>query len=248
MSRRFAVVYEAPRDFETATELADRVIIESVSWLDPEHDRDSFRAWVGESPEGIPLTWTNIKGLAKKKGINAFGHFGGEPGEPDAASARRALLYLQKEFEDDHLEAVLLIRDQDDEPKRKIGLDQARDSKAYPFQVVVGLAIIERESWVICGFEPKTDKEGALLQSEISRVGWDPRSRPQDLKAGKNDNADKSPKRVLVALTEGKLDRQRECWSATDLKLLNERGRENGLAEYFREIKERLVPLISGTR
>jgi hypothetical protein len=34
MSRRFAVVHEAAADFQTATELADRVFLESINWID----------------------------------------------------------------------------------------------------------------------------------------------------------------------------------------------------------------------
>ena len=34
MSVRFAVVYEADADFHTATDVADRVLLEAVSWLD----------------------------------------------------------------------------------------------------------------------------------------------------------------------------------------------------------------------
>ena len=34
MSQRFAVVHEAEADFHTATELADRVLMEAIDWLD----------------------------------------------------------------------------------------------------------------------------------------------------------------------------------------------------------------------
>ena len=33
MSLQFAVVHEAPADFQTATELADRVLVESIDWM-----------------------------------------------------------------------------------------------------------------------------------------------------------------------------------------------------------------------
>lgn len=33
MSQRFAVVHEATADYQTATELADRVILDSIEWL-----------------------------------------------------------------------------------------------------------------------------------------------------------------------------------------------------------------------
>lgn len=34
MTLRFAVVYESQADFRTGTELADRVLLESIDWLD----------------------------------------------------------------------------------------------------------------------------------------------------------------------------------------------------------------------
>lgn len=34
MSQHFFVVHEAPADFLTATELADRVLMEAINWLD----------------------------------------------------------------------------------------------------------------------------------------------------------------------------------------------------------------------
>lgn len=33
MTKRFAVVYEAEADLRTATELADRALVEAIDWL-----------------------------------------------------------------------------------------------------------------------------------------------------------------------------------------------------------------------
>ena len=45
MNRRFAVVYEAAADFQTATELADRVLVDSIDWL--EEDQVGYqRTWI----------------------------------------------------------------------------------------------------------------------------------------------------------------------------------------------------------
>ena len=58
MSRRIAVVHEADADFRTGTELADRVLIEAIGWLDPDlvtHQRE----WISEV--GLDrLTWKTI--------------------------------------------------------------------------------------------------------------------------------------------------------------------------------------------
>src|SRR5436190_19673375 len=94
MSLRFAVVHEDEADFRTATELADRILLEAVDdWLDA--DQLVYqRTWLPETPRGERLTWKGIKQSAQDAGIRAHGHFGGEPGYPDAAAARRAILFL----------------------------------------------------------------------------------------------------------------------------------------------------------
>jgi hypothetical protein len=145
VSRQFAVVHEAPADFQTATELADRVLVESVDWLD-EDQIEHQRSWLRESG-GVPLTWKQVKRSALDIGIDAIGFFYGAPAEPDARAARRAILFLRYMVPD--LAGVVLIRDQDDQPERRMGLDQARRQEAGRIPVVVGLAVVERECWVI---------------------------------------------------------------------------------------------------
>src|SRR5258708_20772153 len=97
MSLKFAVVHEAIADFHTATELADRILCDTIEWLDEDllpHQRN----WLDKSTEGHRLSWTGMKQLASAAGIRASGHFDGEPGLPDAAAARRAIRFLRQEF------------------------------------------------------------------------------------------------------------------------------------------------------
>ncbi len=241
MSRAFAVVHEAVADFTTATELADRVLIEAIDWL--EEDQLPYqRGWVGETADGHRLSWTEIKQLARASGVRSHGHFDGEPGLPDAIAARRAIDYLQLTFPE--LKAVVLIRDQDDQADRRDGLEQARREDHEGLVIVVGLAIVERECWVVCGFEPRDDSERARLEDARQQVGFYPHERSHDLKGCKDDNAKLSPKRVLRVLTDGNYDRERRCWKETSLDVLRQRGKENGLADYLHEVRERLAPLI----
>ena len=167
MSLQFAVVHEAAADFQTATELADRVLVESIDWLD-EDQIDYQRTWLRESG-GVPLTWRQVKQSALEAGIDAIGFFDGEPAEPDARAARRAILYLRHALPD--LAGVLLIRDQDDQPERPAGLEQARRQEEGRLPVVVGLAVVERESWVISGFDPQGDDEPRAWQRNGRRSG-----------------------------------------------------------------------------
>ena len=240
MSRQFAVVHEAPADFQTATELADRVLVESVDWLE-EDQLEYQRTWLRES-EGVPLTWKQVKRSALDIGIDAIGFFNGAPAEPDARAARRAILYLRYTVPD--LAGVLLIRDQDDQPERRTGLEQARRQESGRLRVVVGLAVVERECWVISGFDPQDDIESSLLAVERQTLGFDPRVQSHELTASKDDKAPRSPKRVLFALSGGDADRERRCWHDTSLATLRGRGAENGLAPFLIEVRDILAGLI----
>ncbi len=240
MTLQFAVLHEAPADYQTATELADRVLVESVDWLE-EEQIEYQRTWLRESG-AAPLTWKRIKQSALDVGIDAIGYFDGQPAEPDARAARRAILYLKHAFPD--LAGVLLIRDQDDQPERRLGLEQARRQENGRLPVVVGLAIVERESWVIAGFDPQADEEESRLAAERQILGFDPRVRSHELTACKDDNAQRSPKRVLRSLCGVDADRERRCWRETLLQTLRERGRENGLRPFLDEVRDELAALI----
>lgn len=75
VSRPFAVVHEAPADFQTAKELADRVLVESIEWL--EADQIEYqRTWLQEYG-GAPLTWKRVKRSALDARIDAIGFFDG---------------------------------------------------------------------------------------------------------------------------------------------------------------------------
>jgi len=241
MSHCFAVVAEAPADHRTATELADRELLEaSPDWLD-EDQLPHQREWVVEV-SGELLTWKRIRKLAGAAGIEAEGFFNGEPGLPDARAARRALRYLRATVPE--LEAVVLIRDQDDQTDRRKGLNQARREDHEGLVIVVGLAVAEREASIISGFVPQNEDEQTRLDAERQTLGFDPCERSHELTAGKDDTAKRSPKRVLQALTGGNFDRERSCWVNAPLARLHERGAENGLAQYLQEVRTHLAGLM----
>jgi hypothetical protein len=240
VSLQFAVVHEAPADFQTATELADRVLVEAFDWLD-EDQLEYQRTWLREA-DAAPLTWKQVKQSTRAIGIDAIGFFDGAPAEPDARAARRALLYLRYVLPD--LAGVLLIRDQDDQPERRAGLEQARRQETGRLSIVIGLAIVERESWVISGFDPQDEVEESRLDGERKTLGFDPRLRSHELTACKHNNAQRSPKRVLRELCVGDTDRERQCWRETALATLRERGAQNGLGTFLDEARTELAALI----
>jgi len=153
-----AIVCEAAADREISTILADRVLCREVDWLSPD-SLDLHRRWQGLERNTSHVAWREVPALARQRGLKAHGHFGGEPGAPDAWAARLALLVL-KEAQPD---AVLLIRDSDGQTERGIGLKQARADRPWGFPVVLGVAHTKRECWVLAGFHPQTStEEGAL--------------------------------------------------------------------------------------
>lgn len=239
MCVRIAVVYEAEADFRTATELADRVLIESHEWL--EDHLNSHRIWVKEDTNGHAYTWSRISRLARDARIPSHSRTEFGRGEPDAIAARRAIRYLN-EFE--KLHGVLLIRDQDDQPERRIGLEHARIEFLNSLKIVIGLAIVERESWVISGFDPQTNDERNLLDTERQILGFQPHHESHQLNACKDDRAKRSPKRVLKALTDTNHERQRACWFETPLQTLRQRGNDNGLTQFMNELRDHICPLF----
>ncbi len=243
MTKKFFVVSEARADFITATELADRVLLEEIAWLD-EVPIESQRQWVGEDSPGCHLAWTTVSHRALAVGIRAQGHFNGEPGLADASAARKAIRYVLRQFKG--VDGILLIRDLDDQHERRQGLEQARAADKSGTKIVIGVASCERECWVICGFDPEDDNEKQLLGSERQKLGVNPCLRSHELTASKSDIALRSPKRVLKVLTGDNWDRQRRCWQATPLTVLRERGQDNGLADYLEEVKVHLAQVITG--
>ncbi|HCS52254.1 hypothetical protein [Rubinisphaera sp.] len=236
-----AIVCEAPADFLISSELADRVVLNEVEWLEIGL-LDSQRTWIRES-NGTELLWKHIKSLARPLGIKIHGHFGGEPGQPDASIARRAILLLRRLFDPD---AIMLIRDADNQAERLKGLNQARDHFGDEPKIVIGVADPEREAWVIAGFDPSDETEQKLLESERQNLGFDPRTRSHELTATNDDQAKKSPKRVLKVLTCDSVERENPCWQETELTTLESNGRSNGLCPFLAEVKQHLVPLITG--
>jgi hypothetical protein len=234
-----AVVCEGPADLRTATELADRLLIHEVDWIQPEI-LDQVRRWSGFE-DGEPfLPWRRAPVLAKERGFKVHGKFSGHP---DYSAARYALLLLALK----RPHAVLLIRDTDGELARRESLEQVRDEVEPGLRVpiLLGVAHTKRECWVLAGFEPQNDKEKRALDRLTRELGSDPRLNAESLSAAE-PGALRNAKRVLEVLLAGRQDREPPCWLECDLKTLRERGRSTGLADYLEEVRTRLVPLFSG--
>jgi hypothetical protein len=222
--------------------LADRVLLKSVDWLETEL-LDSSRRWRGETPAEEFLKWARVKDRAAERGIKIFGRF---DDKPDALSARKALLLFSAL--EPRPAAVLLIRDSDGYPERKDGqgLKQARDATSWPFQVLVGVAHPKREAWVLAGFQPRNQEESSRLQKLQERLSIDPIRKAHEL-AAREHGAKTDIKRALGELIQdGDDDRERQCLHETELEVLEQMGKDNGLAAYLEEVRSRLAPILSG--
>ncbi len=244
MTDEVLVVCEAAADQRTGCALADRVLCHEISWLEPEL-LDSVRAWRGYAPATGFVAWREIPTLVRARGLKAHGHFGGSPGLPDARAARYALL-LAHGLEP-RPRGVVLLRDLDDQPERRLGLEQARADYeprvSDPVSVIViGVANTKRECWVLAAFQPHEDAERDTLAALRQQLGFDPTAAPELLTA-KQEDALRSAKRVLHALLGDDPEREAACLEA-DLELLLERGVRCGLADYLRELRDRLAPLL----
>ena len=235
-----AVVCEAPADQRTGCDLADRVVCEKVGWID-EDMLDDERQWRGLEHQDTCLFWTTAKRLAKTSMIPIEG-FGGEPAAPDAHAARKALWLLHASPHPP--DAILFLRDDDGDPRRREGLQQAREHSKFDTPIVIGVAHPKRECWVLAGFDPQDDEESNRLATLKSELGFDPRQKAERLTAAL-DTAKKSAKRVLSALVGGDRQREADCWKATDLTILTTRGQQTGLADYLDEVRTRIVPLLA---
>jgi len=240
MSWSIALVCEAPADRETAARITTRVVCDHESlrdWMEPEYLR--FR---GFRPDDPHLLWREVKATAVANNVAVVGFINGLPASPDAHNALRALWLFHRL--DPRPDAVMLIRDSDNDLERRDGLHQARDSEPWPFRVVIGFAHTKRECWHICGFDPKDETEQKRWDDERRTLGFDPRLKSHELTAKHDEKNDKrSAKRVLSVLAGDDLDREAECLAV--ITVLRDRGEENGLRAFLHELETVLVPMFT---
>jgi len=243
---KLCIVYEADADSQLGCSLADRVVVECVDWLREQPDLLAFqREWTTEHG-GIRFRWDALDGLGRDMNLRIRGYEDDEKDYPDFKAAVRALRVIRNLFDD--VDAVVLIRDTDNQPDRIDGLNQAKnrfDGNPQNFRVLIGAARTKRECWVLAGFVPCDDVEMGLLEDERQNLGFDPTTISHELTAKNNESEDKrSAKRVLQKLTQGSAVREEGCWTRTPLDQLKSKGQSNGLADYLKQVEEVLVPMV----
>ena len=244
----FVIIVESEADFRTASELANRIFIEQIEWIEPYLPQQlQWRGIVGETKF---TCWKDIRSIydeMKSRGTRLPRYLGGRAQGHDYAASTKVLHIIDSLLrEKNHdIQAVVLIRDLDNRPERRLGIEQARQESAH-LTVVIGLADGKREAWVLNGFVCLDAREESLLANVRAELELDPVVEAHRLRATTFDEPSRirNAKVVLDRLTEGVNERESQCWRSTSLALLRERGTFTGLTNYIREIEEKLVPVL----
>lgn len=241
-SYRIAVAAEDRGHFRAATHLADRVLRERVPWC--VDILDDLRRWGNESDARPWAPLSKAYERARARGLRPWGHFDGEPGLADASMARAQILLFQDEHaEGATIDAVLLVRDTDDDPERARGFAQAL-RQPWPFPVVAALCTPEVEAWHVAGFDPETPAEHQRLTDTREALGFSPPREPHRL-SSKRPQDPRDAKALLSRLCAGDLDRAVRCLDAP-LDLLKTRGQLCGIVDYLADVAREFVPLLEG--
>ena len=233
----FAIVAEAAADREIATALAERVFGEEA-WI--AENIESLVTWRGYRDGETFLDWHDVSTIAEQLSFRVHGRFEGGPVE---AQARKALLILASI--EPAIDGVALILDDDGQGKR-VGVGFAL-ALEWGFAIAAGVAVRERESWVLSGFVADGETETAALKRLRRELGFDPSVEPERLDAGGKRTggglAKRDPKRIVAILCPTKV-REARCWTETGLDVLERNGAKNGLAEYLAAVRANLRPRI----
>ncbi len=240
----FAVVAEAQIDQRTACDLAERVILAEVDWIEPQSLAD-FCRWRGLDTDTPYLAWKSVVTQARERRIPLHGGFLEKRGDYDEWRAHLALrLFMAVGQPPDGL---LLVRDSDGKTGHLRSLERLRKGGFQNFTIVLAVPDPKRECWVLAGFDPRDAHETSRLAELRSRLGYDPRLKAELLKA-EGKKGKHNAKKALEQLMTPASAREESCWQDTDLDVLRERGQGSGLTAFLAEVSELLVPLLAGRR
>jgi len=251
----FVVIVESSADARTATKLAERVLVNKVEWLDAEMLEHHFQ-WSGLEAGTDNSCWKYINHIIEREKKSGFqpprflrrDKQGQKTLQPDGANTIKILnlvSYLQKTRQ---IKAVLLIRDLDNQPQRREGIEQARSehiNRQHKLEIIIGTADRMREAWVLNGFIPSNQEEGQILKEITTQLTFNPCEESHRLRNSLTEpDRIRNPKVVVEKLTGGRMEREQQCWEETPLEYLREKGEHTGLTAYIDEIEARLIPII----
>ncbi|QYX31294.1 hypothetical protein [Sphaerospermopsis torques-reginae] len=249
------VIVESGADARTAIKLAERVLKEKFDWLDDDSLQYYFQ-WTGLESETEFSCWRDIikiiedaKEKLKYKPSRFLGHdSNGVPLKADGAASIKVLNLVRFLQRTRQIKAILFIRDLDNQPERKEGIEQARLehlNKTPKLEIIIGAADPKREAWVLNGFIA-SDDEKVILEDIKNKLSFDPSIEPERLRS----TSEKEPERIrnikfiVEQLTGKDMEREKQCWEETSLETLRARGVKTGLMAYLQEVEERLNVII----
>lgn len=247
----FVVIVESSADARIATKLAERVLVEKVDWLEHEMLQYLFE-WSGLEASTENSCWKNIDDITKRLSdkfkfpiIRSNGKF-----KSDGQSTNKImkLISFLKHKQNRDIQAVILMRDLDNQPQRREHIEQARlehINQQSKLKVVIGTADRMREAWVLNGFTPLNLEETQILEEIKTKLKFDPCEEAHKLRSNSWEEPDRvrNPKVAIAKLTGGDSSREQKCWEETSLDLLRARGKYTGLTVYLDEI-EQLISVI----
>lgn len=173
MTLRIAIVAEDDGGASLVCECCD-ALLRRVDWIAGHVELEPFRTFLTPVDRRYFRPGDARNADSRGRRLRVLGHFGGEPGDPDATSFRRVYAWLQSDWSPD---SVLVARDRDQATARRDGLEQAR--KSTTLRVALALMVPESEAWRIALVDPSSCSEQiAALRQDL---GFDPVAEPHCL-------------------------------------------------------------------
>src|SRR4028119_1538806 len=206
----FVVIVESSADARTATKLADRLLVEKIDWLEPEILQHLFQ-WSGLEAGTENSCWKNINQIIDNfqqslgfRPPRYLGHRKDGALKADGAAAIKIINLVRFIQKTRQIKAVLLIRDLDNQPQRREGIEQARSEQIErqpKLEIIMGTADRMREAWVLNGFIPSNQEEERILQEITTQLTFNPCEESHRLR---NSDRLRNPKVVVEKLTGGR--------------------------------------------
>ncbi len=247
----FVLVAEGKNDEQVIPCLANRVLCEGEDWIRDNFEDDPERLWKWAAIEPNPhfryTNWGQIDklGSAYKNKLRIFHR----PGEGfRTAETRKAIALYFLLRKDNPANALVLSRDLDKHPEiHRQAMETARAevqsiSQAFPILLASPNRVLE--VWMLHGFIGENEHEEEQLKTLRQEFGFDPCRHGHHLHP--DDAKDVIGKLISEAGGNKNMERRERCWANADLKTLSERGQDSHLAAFLDEVKNDLLPLLTG--
>jgi hypothetical protein len=249
LPRRWFVVAEDESDAVVACGLVDRFADEPAHGLEDwiRDNIDTYRSWRGDETGTSFILWKYVKARGEALGIRLHGYGNRRLGLEDPEIRR--VFTLANRPDAARPAGLLLIRDTDGNSDRRAGYlkslnayQAATKDDAERVRILMALAHPEIEAWLLAGVEPLTEDGKSALAKERQSLGFDPRTKAEDLNPKRETTPEgepvkKSTKRVLDELLAAEGVSRESCWKDAPLDLLRSRGTNTGLVDFFDSIQ-----------